>query len=63
MELENIILNEVNQTQKYKHGMFSLISGYYQKMCGITKIQSTELKKLNKLKGPSEDTSVSLGRE
>jgi hypothetical protein len=29
----------------------------------IPKIQSTELKKINKLKGPSEDTSVPLGRE
>ena len=29
----------------------------------IPKIQSTELKKFNKLKGPSEDTSVPLGRE
>ena len=29
----------------------------------ITKIQSTELKKVNKLKCPSEDTSVPLGRE
>jgi hypothetical protein len=29
----------------------------------ITKIQSSELKKVNKLKGPSEDTSVLLGRE
>ena len=28
----------------------------------IPKIQSTELKKVNKLKGPSEDTSVPLGR-
>ena len=27
MELENIILSEVTQTQKDKHGMFSLISG------------------------------------
>jgi hypothetical protein len=27
------------------------------------KIQSTELKKVNKLKGPSEDSSVPLGRE
>ena len=26
-------------------------------------IQSTELKKVNKLKGPSEDASVPLGRE
>jgi hypothetical protein len=29
----------------------------------IPKIQSTELKKLNKLKCPSEGTSVPLGRE
>ena len=29
----------------------------------IPKIQSTEFKKVNKLKGSSEDTSVPLGRE
>ena len=29
----------------------------------IPKIQSTEFKRLNKLKCPSEDTSVPLGRE
>ena len=29
----------------------------------IPKIQSTELKKVNKLKCPSEDASVPLGRE
>ena len=29
----------------------------------IHKIQSTKLKKINKLKGPSEDTSIPLGRE
>ena len=28
MELENIILSEVTQTQKDKHGMYSLISGH-----------------------------------
>jgi hypothetical protein len=28
MELEKIILSEVTQTQKDKHGMYSLISGY-----------------------------------
>jgi hypothetical protein len=28
MELENIILNEVTQTEKDMHGMYSLISGY-----------------------------------
>ena len=29
MELENIILSEVTQTQKDMHGMYSQISGYY----------------------------------
>ena len=29
MELENIILSEVTQTQKDMHGMYSLISGHY----------------------------------
>ena len=28
MELENIILSEVTQSQKDMHGMYSLISGY-----------------------------------
>jgi hypothetical protein len=28
MELENIILSEVTQSQKNTHGMHSLISGY-----------------------------------
>jgi hypothetical protein len=28
MELKNIILSEVTQTQKDMHGMYSLINGY-----------------------------------
>jgi hypothetical protein len=28
MELENIILSEVTQSQRNKHGVYSLISGY-----------------------------------
>jgi hypothetical protein len=32
MELENIILSEVTQTQKDMYGMYSLISGYYPKI-------------------------------
>jgi hypothetical protein len=28
MDLEDIILNEVTQSQKNTHGMYSLISGY-----------------------------------
>jgi hypothetical protein len=41
----------------------SLISGYQTKKYRIPGIQSTELKKANKLKGPSEDASIPLGRE
>ena len=76
MELENI-LSEVTQTQKDVHGMYSLTSGYYPKTQNQTKpnqtnnnkkyrihrIQSTELKELNKLKYPSKDASVLIGRE
>ena len=32
MELENIILSEVTQTQKNTHGVYSLISGFAQKL-------------------------------
>jgi hypothetical protein len=35
----------------------------HKKSYRIPKIQSTELKKLNKLKCPSEDASVPLGRK
>ena len=35
----------------------------HKKKYRIPKIQSTELKKINKLKCPSEDSSVLLGRE
>ena len=53
MELESIILNDVAQTQKDMHGIYSLISGYYSKKY---RIQSTDPKKLNKKEGPSKDT-------
>ena len=71
-ELENIILSEVTQTQKDMHGMW-ILAGEKNKNINIkTKrnrteypryIQSTELKKLNKLKCPSEDTAVPRGKE
>jgi hypothetical protein len=71
MEIENIILSEVTQTQKDMHSMYSLIilaknqNQPNKKTLSyrIHKIQSTEFKRLNKLKCPSEDASVSLGRE
>jgi hypothetical protein len=66
MELENIILSEVTQTQNDMQAIYSLISGYYipcPPPKKLPKIPSTELKKLNKLKYPSEDLSVPLGKE
>jgi hypothetical protein len=59
IELENIILSEVILTQKDMYGMYSLISGYYPKKS----TEYTELKNVNKLKGPSKEAWVSLGRE
>ena len=63
MELENIILSEVTQTQRDIHGMYSLKVDISQKKYRIPRIKSTELKKVNKLKSPSEDASIPLGRE
>jgi hypothetical protein len=40
--------------------MYSLISGYSPKMYRISRIKSTELKKVNKQKVPSEDASIPL---
>ena len=45
------------------HGMLPLIGEYYSKTYRILRIQSTELKKDNKQKGPSKDSSVPLGKE
>jgi hypothetical protein len=65
MELQNIKLSEITQTQKDMHVMYSLKSGYQpeKKSYKIPNIQPTELKNVNKLKGPSEDASVALRRE
>jgi hypothetical protein len=52
MELENIILSEVTQTQKNILGMFSLISGFFFP-CGCWDLNS----------GPSEEQSVLLTTE
>jgi hypothetical protein len=45
------------------HGICSLIGGYERERERLPKIQSTKLKKFNKVKCPNEDTSVPLGRE
>jgi hypothetical protein len=45
------------------HGIYLLISEYKSKKYRISRILSTELKKVSKLKGPSGDASVTLGRE
>ena len=53
MELENIILSEVSQTQKGMHGMYSLISGYWPKSTGSP---STGPKVPNNNECPKEDS-------
>ena len=63
MELENIILSKVIQSQKNTHGILSLIHGYYnaQKL-GIPKIQFTDHMKLKKNEDQNVDASVLLRR-
>ena len=41
MELENIILSEVTQSQKHTHGMHSLVSVYYPRSPEAWNIQDT----------------------
>jgi hypothetical protein len=62
MELENIILSEVTQTPNAMHCMYSLISEK-KKNTEHPKYSPQNSKKVNKLRCPSEYTSVSLGRE
>jgi hypothetical protein len=67
IELENINLSEITQTQKDMRDMYSVINGYplphTPKKYRMPRILSTELKKINKLMSPSEDTSVPLETE
>ena len=56
MELENIILSEVTQSQKNTHGMHSLIGGYYPQSSKYFKIQFTGQMKLKK----KEDQSMGV---
>jgi hypothetical protein len=63
MELENIILNGVTQTLKDTHGM-GLTNKWIleeKKKYRILKIQSTELKKLNKLGCLSPTWAITSG--
>jgi hypothetical protein len=53
----NIILSEVIQTQKDRHGKRLLAKKFL-----IPRILPTVLKKHNKQKGPSEDASIPLRR-
>ena len=64
MKLETrTILIEVTHAQKDMNGIYSLISGYQSKKYRIPRIQSTELKKVNKWKGPSENASIPFEME
>ena len=55
MELENIILSEVTQSQMNTHGMYSLILG---KNLGIATIQLTDHMNPKKKRRPKCDASV-----
>jgi hypothetical protein len=61
MELENIILSEVSQSQKNTHDIYSLISGLSvaQKL-GIPKIKFTDQMKHKKKEDQSVDILVLL---
>ena len=59
MELENIILSEVTQSQKNTHGIHSLISGLAPKL-RIPKTQFTDQMKLKKKEVQSVDPSFLL---
>jgi len=61
MELENIILSEVNQSQKNTHGMYSLIRDIRQ-IFRIPMTQLTGYLKLKKKEDQSVDVSVLLRR-
>jgi hypothetical protein len=62
IEQENTILSEVTQTQKDMHGMYSLIRQILAKKVQNTKNIIHRIKKVNKQKGPSEESSIPLGR-
>jgi hypothetical protein len=59
MELENVILSEVTQSQENTHGIHSLIGGYYLR---ISKIQFTDHIKLKKKEEQCVDAFVFLRR-
>ena len=57
MDLENIILSEVTQSQNKTHGMYSLISGYYAKS-----MEYPDHMKLKRKEDQRVDASVLLRR-
>jgi hypothetical protein len=61
MELENIILRVVTQSQKDMHAIYSLRSRYYPENRGTT-WYSKGTKKLNKKEGPNEEAWISHTR-
>jgi hypothetical protein len=66
MDLENIILSEVTQTQKNTHGIYSLISLFscnsLSKEHGISAIKLTDHMNLKRKEDQRVDTSVLLRR-
>ena len=55
MEVENIILSELTQSQKNMLGMYSLKEDISHKIQVSCYLYSTDPKKLNKNEGPSKE--------
>ena len=62
MELENIILSEVTQSQKNTHSMYSLIKWTLAQKFGNPKMQFTDHMKPKKKEDQNVDASVLLRR-
>ena len=62
IELENVILSEVTQSQKNTHGMHSLKNRYYPKVLRYPKRQFTDCMKLKKKEDQNVNDSFLLRR-
>ena len=63
MEVKNIILSEVTQSQKDVHSMYVPTCKWILAENAGTTLHSTDPNKLSKNKGPNKEASISLRRE
>ena len=65
MDLENIILSEVTQTQKNTHGMHSLINGYWPRSLEYLRHNSHQMMPMERkgeASGPEKAQCSSVGK-